>query len=155
MQAVTREPLSVRATQAAARQWPVLLPFDHRVEWEMLVQARPNLLLDGSTSDTSAMLSALKPHLRQPIIQYDPNTGGPVPQPKEGTLVLVGVDKLGTNQQKQMLRWLNQFNDRAPVQVVSTTSEPLFSMVEAGAFLDNLYYRLNIVRIDLATSSYS
>jgi hypothetical protein len=153
MQAVTREPLSVRAKQADARQFPMFLPVDHRPEWEMLVQARPNLLLDGSASATSEMLGALNPHLRQPIIQYDPNTGGPVPQPKEGTLVLVEVARLGANQQKQMLQWLNQFNGRALVQVVSTTSEPLFSKVEAGAFLDNLYYRLNIVRIDLAGSS--
>jgi hypothetical protein len=153
MQAVTRGPLSVRVKQAAARQWPVLLPFDQRVEWELLVRARPNVLLGGSSSATSAMLSALKPHLRRPILQYEPNAGVPVPQPTEGTLVLVEVARLGATQQEQMLRWLNRFNDRARVQVVSTTSEPLFSLVEAGAFLAKLYYRLNIVRIDLATSS--
>src|SRR6185503_15349102 len=104
------------------------LPFDRHVEWETLVQARPNLLLDGSASATSEMLSALKPHLRLPIIHHDPTTGEPVPQPKEGTLVLLEVGRLGVNQQQQLLQWLTQFNGRVPVQVVSTTSEPLFSM---------------------------
>jgi transcriptional regulator of acetoin/glycerol metabolism len=35
------------------------------------------------------------------------------------------------------------------VQVISTTSRPLFSLVERGAFLRELYYKLNVVRIDL------
>ena len=39
------------------------------------------------------------------------------------------------------------------VQIISTVSEPLFTLVEAGTFLADLYYRLNIVRMDLTPSS--
>ena len=35
------------------------------------------------------------------------------------------------------------------VQVIATTSEPLFPLVERGAFLDVLYYRLNILRVEV------
>ena len=35
------------------------------------------------------------------------------------------------------------------VQVVSTAKAPLFPLVERGAFLDRLYYQLNIVYLDL------
>jgi len=38
------------------------------------------------------------------------------------------------------------------VQVVSTSSEPLFPLVETGAFLANLYYRLNVVRMNVMSS---
>ena len=53
-----------------------------------------------------------------------------------------------TNRQ-QLLQWLDQINERLHVQVVSTTSEPLFPLVQTGAFLADLYYKLNVVLMDL------
>jgi transcriptional regulator of acetoin/glycerol metabolism len=91
------------------------------------------------------MLVALEPHLREPLCQFKPRPDVPVPQPTEGTLVLLEVARLDKNQQEQLFRWLGALEGR--VQVVSTTSEPLFSLVETGAFLTDLYYRLNVVRI--------
>jgi transcriptional regulator of acetoin/glycerol metabolism len=37
----------------------------------------------------------------------------------------------------------------ADVQVVSTSSTPLFPRVERGEFLNRLYYQLNVVYLDL------
>jgi len=136
----------------AVRQRPIFLPFDLHAEWDLAIRARSNLLLAGSLSATDAMLAALKPHLRAPLRQYEPKTGEPVPQPREGTLVLLEVDRLDAKQQAQLVRWLDRFEERRRVQVVSTTAEPLFSLVEAGAFLASLYYRLNIVRMDVTAS---
>ena len=154
MQAVPDARLTGRARlETVAQQSPALLPSDQRAEWKLLVRARPNFLLVGSSSATNEVLATLKPHLREPILQSERNPGAPVPQPLEGTLVLMEVARLDAKQQAQILRWLNQFNDRPAVQVISTTSESLFSRVEAGTFLDNLYYRLNVVRIDLAPSA--
>ena len=101
------------------------------------------------------MLVPLKPHLREPLRQYEPKMGVSVPQPLEGTLVLLEVAGLDAKQQAQLLRWLDQFDGRGQVQVVSTTSQPLVSLVETGAFLANLYYRLNVVRMDLTSSGES
>jgi hypothetical protein len=139
----------------AVRQWPIFLPFDLHVEWDLVIRARSNLLLAGSLSETDAMLVALKPHLRAPLRKYKPKTGVPVPQPREGTLVLLEVDRLNGKQQAQLVRWLDRFDEHGRVQVVSTTSEPLFSLVETGAFLARLYYRLNVVRLDLTASGES
>ena len=58
---------------------------------------------------------------------------------------------MDVNQQAQLFRWLDQFEQQ--VRVVSTTSEPIFLLVQAGAFLADLYYRLNIVLFDLTSSS--
>jgi DNA-binding NtrC family response regulator len=76
----------------------------------------------------------------------------PVPQPRDGTLVLLDVERLDREQQAQLDRWLERFDERGRVQVVSAGSAPLFSLVETGAFLPDLYYRLNVVRMDLLPS---
>jgi sigma-54-interacting transcriptional regulator len=139
----------------AVRQRPIFLPLDLHTEWDLVIRARSNLLLAGSSSATDAILVALKPHLRAPLRKYTPKTGVPLPQPREGTLILLGVDRLDGKQQAQLVRWLDRFDERGRVQVVSTTSEPIFSLVETGAFLANLYYRLNVVRMDLTASGES
>lgn len=136
----------------AVRQRPIVPPFDLHAECDLVIEARCNLLLVGSLSATNAMLVALKPHLRAPLRQCKPKAGMPVPQPREGTLVLLDVARLDGKQQAQLLQWLDRFDERRRVQVVSTASEPLFSLVEAGTFLDNLYYKLNVVRMDLTPS---
>ena len=141
--------------EMAARQRPIFLPFDLHAEWDLVIRARSNLLLVGPSSATNAMLVPLKPHLREPLRQYEPKMGVSVPQPLEGTLVLLEVAGLDAKQQAQLLRWLDQFDGRGQVQVVSTTSQPLVSLVETGAFLANLYYRLNVVRMDLTSSGES
>ena len=141
--------------ETAVPERPILLPHDLRADWDLIVRARSNLLLAGSASATNAMVVALKPHLPGPLKQFKPKAGVPVPQPREGTLVLLEVARLTVEQQAELLRWLDRFDDRSRVQIVSTTAQPLFSLVENGAFLDNLYYRLNAVRIDLASSGKS
>ena len=110
----------------AVRRRPIFLPFDLHTEWDLVIRARSNLLLAGSFSATDAMLVALKPHLRAPLRKYKPKAGLPMPQPREGTLVLLEVDRLDEKQQAQLVRWLDRFHERGRVQVVSTTSEPLF-----------------------------
>jgi DNA-binding NtrC family response regulator len=65
-----------------------------------------------------------------------------------GTLVLRDVDCLKPVEQVQLLEWLQQ-NDFA-LQVVASTSVPLLPRVATGAFLDSLYYRLNVLYLDLA-----
>jgi transcriptional regulator of acetoin/glycerol metabolism len=49
--------------------------------------------------------------------------------------------------QRRLVEWLETRPRR--VQIVSTSSAPLQSKVESGAFNDTLYFRLNTVRIDL------
>jgi DNA-binding NtrC family response regulator len=37
------------------------------------------------------------------------------------------------------------------IRVVGTTSAPLMAQVDSGAFLDHLYYRLNVGMVDMTT----
>lgn len=136
-------------TQMDMAAWPTGLRTDLRAETDAIIEAHHNLLLVGTPSATNGMLAALKPCLRNPIQQYKPKIGATLPQPRDGTLVLLEVAKLDLKQQRELLGWLDQFREGFYVQVVSTTCQPLFSLVETGAFLPELYYRLNVVRIEL------
>jgi hypothetical protein len=133
----------------AARQRPVFLPSHLRAEWDAVCQGHHNFLLVGTPPATNRMLAAMTPHLDEPLQRFSPKAGLPLPEPTEGTLILLEVARLDAKQQTALLRWLDEFDQRSNVQVISTTSKPLFSLVERGAFLGDLYYKLNVVRIDL------
>ena len=154
MQPTTRwRPQPTMGKEKEKPQRPTFLPLALRTEWDLATTTRHNLLLVGSSSATDALLDALKPHLREPLRHCSPRTGLPAPEGTEGTLVLSEVAGLDINQQVELYRWLDRFEQQ--VRVVSTTSEPLFPLVQAGAFLADLYYRLNIVLFDLTSSSKS
>jgi hypothetical protein len=119
-------------------------------DWELLVFARPNVLLFGPSSALDAVLSALRPHLRCPIHRWSANSGCPLPQHSAETLLLEGVEGCPISEQQALLTWLAEA-DRRP-QVISTTSQPLFEHVQRGNFRIDLYYRLNWVYLDLSRS---
>jgi DNA-binding NtrC family response regulator len=89
----------------------------------------------------------LEPHLATPVSQGSAETGLSLPQRPAGTVVVEELAALDLDQQRRLLRWLNEADER--VQIVSMTSQPLYAFVEQGTFLAELYYRLNTVRIDL------
>jgi hypothetical protein len=135
--------------EQATHERPTFLHPDLHTEWDLAVQAPHNLLLVGTPSTTTELLGALKPHLRAPLHEHTSPTGGSVPQPPDGTLVLLEVARLDAAQQTELLQWLDRTSERLDVQVVSTTSEPLFPLVQAGTFHEDLYYKLNVVLMDL------
>ena len=56
-----------------------------------------------------------------------------------------------SNEQAALLRWLE--GDRK--QVVCTTAQPLFPLVDRGLFDETLYYRLNIARVAVGADAVS
>jgi hypothetical protein len=109
-----------------------------------------NLLIVGAADEVATLLTSLWLCLVTPIVVRDrveplrlPPTSPPV-----GTIVIYDVDTLTRQEQDALNQWLRVGNGRA--RVVSCASESLLPMVEAGAFNDGLYYRLNVVTIDLA-----
>jgi transcriptional regulator of aromatic amino acid metabolism len=135
--------------ELTAYRRPEFLPPHLRAEWDAVCRGHHNFLMVGTPSATDEMFAAMTPHLRKPLQLYSPKPGVSVPRPVEGTLVVSEAARLDADQQAQLLRWLDEFDQRGRVQVVSLTARPLFSLVETGAFLADLYYKLNIVRIDL------
>jgi hypothetical protein len=111
---------------------------------QMVRLKRTNLLVVGDDDATNAVLDELRLGPRDGIVVWRP--GQPLDLPSAGrvtTLILHDVDQLTTAAQDTVLRWLDQGAGR--IWVVSTSAEPLWPHVDAGAFSDVLYYRLNIV----------
>jgi hypothetical protein len=114
-------------------------------ECQVVLKARPNVLLEGPESAVAATLLALKPLILGPV--HVSPAGAPLRLPEAGvrTFVVHDVDRLGVEDQATLFRWLE--NRPAGLQVISTSSRPLFDMATEGSFLPALYYRLNVVRI--------
>jgi hypothetical protein len=135
-----QRPSSLAGSSLSSVHLPVL-------ERRLLRSAHPNLLIAGERTATDATLAELGSILRAPVTNWCPGKPLVLASSATGTLVLGDVDRLKPVEQLQLLEWL-QLNDRA-VQVVATTSVPLLPRVAIGAFLDALYYRLNVVYLDL------
>jgi hypothetical protein len=99
-------------------------------DWQVILRERPNLLMQGQKAVTDAWLSRLLPHCT-------------------GSSVLEGVSTYGFEEQHALLRWID---GNGVVQLITTTEEPLFDLVERGHFMRQLYYRLNTVFLDLSAA---
>lgn len=110
----------------------------------VLASSHPNVVLVGVSQRTEAVLRALTPYLQPPVLAFTWPTS--FPKPAQGTLILRELESLDRQVQHQLLRWLDGAG--AGTRVISLTSESLFPLVEEGAFLEALYYRLNVVRLE-------
>jgi len=124
---------------------PDVLPGEFSLEWNAVCRVQCNVLVEAPAALAGLLLAALRPHLRTPIHEHHPKAGVPVPQPNEGSVILLDVASLSLGEQAELIEWLNGRDGR--VQVAATSSEPLFPLVERGSFDAALFYRLNIVRI--------
>jgi transcriptional regulator of acetoin/glycerol metabolism len=120
-------------------------------DWTMLC-GPSNALVIVSTAATEAAVTSLLAHLRQPIVHWQPRALREPPKGSAGTLVIREVDALDSAQQRQLLEWLDGPDH---VQVISVASCPLFPLVLCGGFDEGLYYRLNVVYVECASSPVS
>ncbi len=119
----------------------VTLPDLSLDKWRLLLTSRPNVLIEGPEAATEAVLSALQAHCL-PARHWGDSLGNQRP----GTLIVREVSALTAIEQQRLLRWL-ETGERS--QVLSTTAQPLFALVERGQFLADLFYRLNVLRLDV------
>jgi hypothetical protein len=103
----------------------------------------PHVLLVGNDASIGPALERLRPQLRRPISQWRPAAAADPPRVISGALIIWGVDALSLDQQRHLLAWMTGAG--ANVQIISIADRHLFSRVWQKAFLDDLYYRLNMV----------
>jgi hypothetical protein len=121
-------------------------PFD----WDLIVTGRLNALLYGPRTVLETVVAELRPHLRAPL-QVWAGHGDVEPALRNhlfGTLVLEQAATYSLAQQRALLEWHD--TTARNVQVIATTDQQPFDLVKRGTFLEPLYYRLNIVHIDLS-----
>jgi hypothetical protein len=114
-------------------------------------RSKANLMLLGSEQRLSDFVRALWPAFDEPVMfrRRDARLRLPPTSEPVGTMILQGVETLTDYEQRALQDWLSVRNGRT--RVVTTVSSTLLPMVEARAFSDGLYYRLNTFCIDLRT----
>ncbi|HYG67723.1 MAG TPA: sigma-54 dependent transcriptional regulator, partial [Anaeromyxobacteraceae bacterium] len=104
--------------------------------------------------------SAMFGHRRGAFTGATESAAGLVEQSSGGTLFLDEVGEIPLSQQAKLLRVLQDgevlpLGSPRPVavdlRVVAATNRPLEAMVARGAFREDLFYRLNVLRIELPT----
>jgi phosphoserine phosphatase len=149
------ENLSKRfAGPAGARDRVSVFREDHRTvlgaqdDLDLAKSGRLNLLLMGRDDLVEQVVDDLAPDLPAPVERWKAaaRPAAPLPQ-RVGTIVIRHVDAMTMEDQRDLMAWLESAGART--QVVSTTAVPLLARVRQGEFLDDLYYRLNTVFVDL------
>ena len=110
--------------------------------------ARVNVLLMGSDDLVEQIIDALRPGFCEPILVWRPASPLVLPPiAATGTLILRDVGAMPRGDQCRLCDWLEVAAGRT--RVVSTTRQPLFPLLEAGTFVETLYYRLNVLHLQL------
>jgi hypothetical protein len=115
-------------------------------QWERRIAhaARLNLLLIATDVDPRDVVDVLRCDCPAPIVTWAPGELLVLPEvAHSGTLLLEDLSALALEDQRRLYGWLDA--STGWMQVVSITSRSLLPAIQAGAFLEMLYYRLNIV----------
>lgn len=108
---------------------------------------RVNLLVTGCDGAIEFLLDSMLPDLREPIGRWSAGDRLLLPPPSLiGTMIFQDVGAMQYMDQGRLLEWLTDAAGRT--QVISTTPAPLLPRVEAGEFIEPLFYRLNIISLD-------
>jgi hypothetical protein len=105
----------------------------------------PNALVVGGASHTAGFIANLLARGARPVAHWDAEAVGESSLVPHGTLVIWSVEKLNSLQQHQLLNVLDDRRDS--LQIISVAGSDLFARVQHGEFLDALYYRFNVVRV--------
>ena len=117
-------------------------------DWNMARRMGVNVLLIGASETTAALVDASRTELVEPVIGLHCTSRLPSFH-IVGTLVLQDVWSLRWSDQ----HWLDVWVTRNHRQVISTSPVSILPLVNAGLFLESLYYRLNTVCLDARTPS--
>jgi sigma54-dependent transcription regulator len=114
---------------------------------EVCLPRRLNLLLTGPDAVTERFVKTLRPHLQDPVVVLRRGTPFALPSAAVGTLLLAEVGVLTFEEQVRLYEWLGE--ESRSTQVISTTTADLLPMIAEGSFLEELYYRLNTIYVDV------
>jgi hypothetical protein len=121
---------------------PLAAPESPLDDWRLMLKMRPNVLIEGDKAATEATLRRLLPHCVEPAVEWNDVRGDARP----ATIIVRDVGNLSVSEQQRLLRWLDA-GERS--QVLSTSNRPLFALVARGQFMADLFYRLNLLRLDV------
>jgi PAS domain S-box-containing protein len=119
---------------------------------------KPFIAVNCAAMPDTLIESELFGYIRGAFTDAKRDKPGRIAQADGGTLFLDEVGDLAPHVQVKLLRFLQEriyeplgatYSTRADVRVISATHRSLEQMVEEGTFRQDLYYRINIMQIDL------
>jgi two-component system response regulator PilR (NtrC family) len=119
---------------------------------------RPFVVVDCSAIPESLIESELFGHVKGAFTGAVGTRTGLIRAASEGTLFLDEVGELPLAMQAKLLRAIQERTIKpvgsveektVDVRVVAATNRPLEDAIEAGTFRSDLYYRLNVIRVDV------
>ena len=113
----------------------------------LLRATHAHALLVGPGAAVDAALATIESGLRHPVVAWTPANTPEPPVLTSGTLIVRNLAELERDQQQRLLHWVD--HGHGGVQIISTSGGHMWSLVERGAFLTSLYYRLGVVCVDL------
>ena len=130
-------------------------PFAHVLSTERswLSSAPLNVLLIGDKAATDAAVRDLQSAHQNSSVTWHCGGLPLVVPPSEpvSTVILHDAAVLSPGEQQMLSDWLSLETCRT--RVVTTSSVPLFPLVESGAFMATLYYRLNVIYVEVPPSA--
>ncbi|HKT80551.1 MAG TPA: sigma 54-interacting transcriptional regulator [Vicinamibacterales bacterium] len=107
---------------------------------------RPNLMVLCKEVEISAVVKQVLRYCAPPY-HFTVMPGRlDLPRQKRGTLLVTDIAAMTLGQQIALYDFLS--DGCRNIQVVSLTSTPLAPLVQAGQFLEGLFYRLNVINLD-------
>jgi transcriptional regulator with GAF, ATPase, and Fis domain len=119
------------------------------IDWRTLIALRPNIMIEGQESDVEKTLVALTGDFRAGTCEwsaFEQYAAAPI-----ATIVVREVTRLSALDLLRLTTFLNTMHPR--VQLIVTSSTPVFRAVQQGRFPADLYYRLNTVMLTDAQRS--
>ena len=134
---------------AATQLATLAAPLSQSIDYDIVRMTQTNVLfLGGDRYSAPKVLDEIRPYLDEPVMHWRAGERLRLPVvPRQGTLVLDGLDGMTLDDQCRLLEWLDGVE--RSTRVVSTAAESLRGKIDAGAFFEELYYRLNTVCIDV------
>ena len=126
---------------------PRALESGSAADWRRAASAQHNMLLEGAAASIETALQLLAPCLRQPVTWNGRASALTLPADEGGTLVVQNIALLNGQEQLRLRVWLDDPARRT--QVVSTTTYPVFPLVDCDVFDATLFYRLNVVQFSV------
>ncbi len=118
------------------------------VEASLAVSAGVNLLLVGPDDEARQLIGDLRPDLDGPTMVWEPGRPLHLPDPtRPGTLILRHIGQMSSDDQQRLNEWLPVAGRR--LRIISTSPVSLMPLIRRGAFYETLYYRLNVVCVEL------
>lgn len=128
------------------------LSHDALIKWLTTYERRPNLLIVAQGVPVEMVADQLMSVSTRPTLRNNLPGRLQLPATPNGTVVLQNVTALSLAQQIALNDWLA--DGCGDTQVISIATTPLWPLVLNGEFLEGLFYRLSVVRLEATTDTF-